>query len=88
MISNLKQAIEFIHNHPQIKELKVPMKAYVRIRRDLKQLSFTIETPYTSVPKEDKWLWHADKILKINNDYLLRIPIKPCIFSMGNTAQI
>ena len=61
MISNLKQAIEFIHNHPQIKELKVPMKAYVRIRRDLKQLSFIIETPYTSVPKEYKWLWHEHK---------------------------
>lgn len=60
---NLQEAIKQIKTDRQIKELRVDLKSWVRISRDLRQLSFVQSIPYSQTPENEKWLWHAKKAI-------------------------
>lgn len=60
---NLQETVKRIKSDRQIKELRVDLKSWARIRRDLQQLNLVQPTPYSRVPNNEKWLWHEHKAI-------------------------
>lgn len=59
---NLHSAIEFVRKNKP-KQIRVDIKGWVRIRRDLKNLSILLDESYLRTPVEYRWLWHEKKAL-------------------------
>lgn len=61
---NLKQAIEYINkHHPSV--LLVDIKSYVRIKRDIEQLTLLKPMPYTKCSDRfEKLAWHNLKTMR------------------------
>lgn len=61
---NLKQAIEHINQEKPI-ILYVDIKSYVRIKRDIEQLTLIKPTPYSlCFSSFEKWAWHNLKAMR------------------------
>lgn len=78
MIVNLKDAADFIKRarRPPA-SIEVSTKAWVRIRRDLQQLSRVLPTPFSAVAPEDRWLWHENKKMRRHVELrVLGVPVK------------
>lgn len=75
--TNLETAKSFIRNSStKPSKIRVDIKGWVRIKRDIRALSWVRETPYTMLPKAERWLWHQKKALMKNTTILvLGIPV-------------
>ena len=58
MVRNLKEAVEAARTQDII---KTDVKGFIKIKRELNNLSRTRPQLYTETPDEDKWLWHEAK---------------------------
>ena len=75
--TNLESAVRFVKANRQVKEIRVDIKGWVRIKRDLNQLSLALPTPYSQVAPEDKWLWHEQKaMLRHQHVKVLGVPVR------------
>lgn len=75
---NFRQALERIKSDKTMTELEVDTKSYVRIRRDLKQLSTVLETPYSRcIDDWEKFAWHQRRaMMKIAPMTIMGVLIK------------
>lgn len=75
---NLQQMIKMIKNDRNVKEIEVDIKLYVRIRRDINQLSRISPTPYSRcVDDWEKFAWHQQRaLMKAAPVYVMGVLIK------------
>jgi hypothetical protein len=61
--TDLNSAIAFIKQHnPDV--VRVSIKGFVRIKRDLVALHRCRRLSYSETPKDERWLWHQRKAME------------------------
>lgn len=77
-VHNLETAIAFVkRSRRRPAEIRVDIKGWVRIKREIRGLCRVLETPYSAVPKAEKWLWHERRaLMKLAPIQILGVPVR------------
>lgn len=75
---DLRSAVQFVKKSRRCpSEVRVTIKGWVRIKRDILQLSRVQPTPYSRIEPDMKWAWHSHReMMKVAPINVLGVPVK------------